>query len=307
MITVLAGGVGAARFLQGLIQLIDPRELTVISNIGDDIEIWGLRISPDIDIVIYTLAGMVDETKGWGINEDTFFCLEAIQRYRMENWFQLGDRDLATHIFRTHRLRDGWTLSEITRALCEAFGVVSRVLPMSDETVQTKIVTDSGLLHFQEYLVKRKAVDAVRNVLYEGNEAASPTPEVLESIRNAKRIIIAPSNPIASIGPILSIKGVRAGLRETKAPIIAVSPIVAGKPLKGPADKMMAGLGLDVSARQVAQLYRDFLDCFVIDNVDSDLKKEIESGGVRVVATNTIMKTLEDKKKLAEAVLLALE
>jgi len=303
MITALAGGVGAARFLQGLVKLVPEENLTIIVNTGDDIELYGLHISPDIDIVMYTLSGIVDEEKGWGVKDDTFHCLETLQKYGSETWFKLGDRDLATHIHRTCLLRKGYKLSEVTAKLCQAFGLKVRLIPMTDEKFATFIVTDKGKMHFQEYLVKRGAQDKVINVEFEGAEKAKPAPGVVDSILNSEAIIICPSNPIVSIGTILSVKGVRKALRETKAEIIAISPIVGGSPIKGPADKLMSGLGLEVSAYGVAAFYKDFLDAFIIDNIDSAQKPRIEALGLKVAVTNTIMKTLEDKVELARVVL----
>jgi len=303
MITALAGGVGAARFLQGLVKLVPEENLTIIVNTGDDIELYGLHISPDIDIVMYTLSGIVDEEKGWGVKDDTFHCLETLQKYGSETWFKLGDRDLATHIHRTCLLRKGYKLSEVTAKLCQASGLKIRLIPMTDEKFTTFIVTDKGKMHFQEYLVKRGAQDKVINVEFEGAEKAKPAPGVVDSILSSEAIIICPSNPIVSIGTILSVKGVRKALRETKAEIIAISPIVGGSPIKGPADKLMSGLGLEVSAYGVAAFYKDFLDTFIIDNIDSAQKPRIEALGLKVAVTNTIMKTLEDKVELARVVL----
>jgi LPPG:FO 2-phospho-L-lactate transferase len=252
---------------------------------------------------MYTLSGIVDEEKGWGVKDDTFHCLETLQKYGSETWFKLGDRDLATHIHRTCLLRKGYKLSEVTAKLCQAFGLKVRLIPMTDEKFATFIVTDKGKMHFQEYLVKRGAQDKVINVEFEGAEKAKPAPGVVDSILNSEAIIICPSNPIVSIGTILSVKGVRKALRETKAEIIAISPIVGGSPIKGPADKLMSGLGLEVSAYGVAAFYKDFLDAFVIDNIDSAQKPRIEALGLKVAVTNTIMKTLQDKVELARVVL----
>jgi len=303
MITALAGGVGAARFLQGLVKLIPSKDLTVIVNSGDDIELYGLHISPDLDIVMYTLAGIVDQEKGWGIKEDTVHCLETLQKYGYETWFRLGDRDLATHIHRTYLLKSGLKLSEVTARLTRSFGLVMRIIPMTDEGFETIVVTDKGRMHFQEYFVKRGAQDKVLGVEFEGIERAEPAPGVLDSILNSEAVIICPSNPIVSIGTILSVKGVRDALKKTKAKVAAVSPIVGGAPIKGPADRLMQGLGLEVSAYGVAIVYRDFLDAFVIDNIDAAEKSRIETLGIHVVVTNTIMKSLEDKVQLAETVL----
>ena len=303
MIAALAGGVGAARFLQGLVRIVPEKEVTVIVNTGDDIELYGLHVSPDLDIVMYTLAGIVDEEKGWGIRGDTFHCLETLRKYGHETWFNLGDRDLATHIYRTHLLKNGLSLSEVTSRLCQALGLSVKILPMTNDRFATKITTDSGLMHFQEYLVKRGAQDRVVNVVFEGAEEAQPAPRVVDSILESDVVIVCPSNPIVSIGTMLSVKNVRPALKETKAKVVAISPIVGGHPIKGPADKLMQGLGLEVSAHSVAKLYQDFLDTFIIDQVDKAEKEHIESLGVQVIVTNTIMKTLEDKVQLAKVVL----
>ena len=303
MITALAGGVGAAKFLQGLVKLIPPEKLTVIVNTGDDIELYGLHISPDLDIVVYTLAGIVDEEKGWGIKGDAFHCLKTLQKYGHETWFKLGDKDLATHIYRTYLLKRGLRLSQVTGRLCQALGLNVKILPMTDDTFQTIIVTDRGKMNFQEYLVKRGAQDRVSNVVFKGVKTAKPAHGVVDSILNSNAVIICPSNPIVSIGTILAVKGIRRALRDTKGKVVAISPIVRGAPIKGPADKLMKGLGLEVSAFRVAALYKDFLDVFVIDLVDEDQRARIEAIVPRVVVTNTIMRSLRDKVQLAKVVL----
>jgi len=307
MITALAGGVGAARFLQGLVRLIPEEKLTVISNTGDDIKLYGLHISPDLDIVMYTLAGIVDEEKGWGVKGDTFHCLKMLQEYGYETWFKLGDRDLATHIHRTYLLRSGLRLSQATSRLCQALGLGVKILPMTDDEFETIIVTDKGKMHFQEYLVKRGVQDRVINVEFKGAEGAQPGPGVLDSILDSDTIIVCPSNPVVSIGTILSVKGVRSALKGTRARVIAISPIVGGAPTRGPADKLMQGLGLEVSAYSVAALYKDFLDAFVIDLVDKAQRARIEALGPSVVITNTIMKNLQDKVQLAKVILSLVE
>jgi len=302
-ITCLAGGVGAARFLQGLVKTISKEDISVVVNTGDDIEFHGLNVSPDLDTIMYTLAGIVDEKKGWGIRRDTFHCLEALEEYGCETWFKLGDKDLATHIYRTSLLKDGLSLSEVTSRLRQSLGLRAKILPMTNDKVETKIATKNGTIHFQEYLVKRGAQDKVINVIFDGVEKAHPVPEVIDSIMDADLIIVCPSNPVVSIGTILSVKGVRKALKETKAAVVAISPIVGGAPIKGPADKLMRSSGLEVSAYSVAKLYRDFLDVFVVDHIDRGERKRIEALGVRTVETNTIMKTLIDKIELARATL----
>jgi len=303
LITALAGGVGAARFLQGLIKIVPQKEVTVIVNTGDDIQLYGLHISPDLDIIMYTLAGIVNTETGWGIQGDTFHCLETLQRYGYETWFKLGDGDLATHIHRTYLLEGGLSLSEATHRLCRSLGLEMKILPMTNDRFETKILTDKGVMHFQEYLVKRGARDKVIDVTFEGAEKAEPAREVIDSILSAEAIILCPSNPIVSIGTILSIKNVRKALRETRAKVVAISPIVGGAPIKGPADKLMQGLGLEVSAYSVAHLYRDFLDVFIIDHMDQAERERIEELGLRVIVTNTIMKSLRDKVRLAKVTL----
>ncbi|MCW4022416.1 MAG: 2-phospho-L-lactate transferase [archaeon] len=303
MITALAGGVGASKFLKGLVQIVPEKELTIIGNTGDDIELYGLQISPDLDIVMYTLAGIVNQTTGWGIKDDSFECLEMLKQYGLQTWFNLGNKDLATHIYRTHLLNQGFTLSAVTQKLCEHLGLKVRLLPMSDNQIATMVVTDLGTIHFEEYLIKRGTQDRVIGIEFEGIKNSKPADGVLESILSSDAVILCPSNPLVSIGPILSVPGVRDAVKTTKARKIAISPIVGGLTIKGPADKMMRGSGIEVSAYGVASLYRDFLDVFVIDTVDADQKARIESLGMDVAATNTVMKTLDDKINLAETVL----
>jgi LPPG:FO 2-phospho-L-lactate transferase len=303
MITALAGGVGAARFLTGLVKLVNEKDLSIIVNTGDDIEMFGLHISPDIDIVAYTLAGIVDEEKGWGIKGDTFHCLETLRRFNREVWFNLGDKDLATHIFRTNLLKNGLRLSEVTAHISHALGLNVAILPMTDDKFETRIITETGSVHFQEYLVKRGGKDEVLGVEFLGAEIVNPAPGVLESIRKAQLIIICPSNPIVSIGTILAVKGVRDALRHTDAKRVAISPIIAGAPVKGPADKLLRGLGFEVSAYSVAKLYSDFVDTFILDSADSAEKDKIEKLGIEVKVTNTLMKNLETKIALAKTVL----
>jgi LPPG:FO 2-phospho-L-lactate transferase len=302
LITALAGGVGAARFLTGLRNFIEEKDLSVVVNTGDDIELFGLHISPDLDIVMYTLAGVVNEEKGWGLRDDTFRCLNALKKMD-EAWFTLGDMDLATHLFRTSLLSKGHTLTEVTAKLCDIFGLKTSILPMTDDRFETRIRTQTGSIHFEEYLVKRGARDQVLGVEYMGAESAKPSSVVMKSLRDSELIVICPSNPIVSIGTILTVDGVRNALRNTKAKKIAISPIISGAPIKGPADKLMKGLGLEVSAFSVARLYSDFLDTFIIDKSDSDEKCRIEKLGLEVKVTNTIMKSQKEKKQLAKTVL----
>jgi LPPG:FO 2-phospho-L-lactate transferase len=303
MIVVLAGGVGAARFLQGLVQVIPQERLTVIVNTGDDRDFYGLHVSPDLDIVMYTLAGVVDEAHGWGIRNDSHNTMEQLTHYGNEDWFLLGDRDLATHIHRTNLLRRGKSLSEVTEELRNYFGLHMRILPMTDQAVATHIQTPAGLLHFQEYMVKRRCADEVQDVVFVGASESRPSPGVLDAIKEAEAILIAPSNPIVSIGSILAVPGIHDALHEASGMVVAVSPIVGGAPIKGPADKLMSGLSMEVSAVGVARCYRDFLDVMVIDKQDERLLSEIEDLGIPAVATNTIMHDLVAKTALAHKVL----
>jgi LPPG:FO 2-phospho-L-lactate transferase len=300
MIVTLAGGVGAARFLEGVVRVIPPQDVTAIVNTADDITLHGLYISPDLDIVTYTLAGIVEESQGWGVRGDTTNALEMLKRLGADTWFLLGDRDLATHIRRTELLRAGATLSEVADQVRRALGVATRVLPMSDDPVATYIKTAGGMIHFENYLVQRQAQDQVLGVHFEGAAAARPAPGVLEAIRDAEAVLIAPSNPIVSVGTILAVPGIRAALQETAAPVVAVSPIVGGAAIKGPAGPLMRAMGFEVSARGVAACYAGLADVLVIDNVDADLAEDIRAAGMEVVITDTIMRGPAEKRALAQ-------
>jgi LPPG:FO 2-phospho-L-lactate transferase len=303
MITVLAGGVGAAKFLQGLVEVVAPQELTIIGNTGDDIDLHGLHISPDLDIVTYTLAGISHAEQGWGIQGDTFHAVEMLGRYGHPTWFNLGDYDLATHIHRTERLRHGWPLSAITDEIRLALGVVPRILPMTDQRAETLINTDEGMLHFQEYLVQRRMEPAVRGVLYDGIEVAVPAPGVCEAIQEADGIVIPPSNPIASIGTILAVPGIRQALTARHGRLVAVSPIVQGATLKGPADKLMLASGYEASALGVARYYGKLLDGFVLDSLDLAFTQAVQGMGIEVRAINTVMSSPDVRRALAKAVI----
>jgi len=303
VIVALAGGVGAAKLLRGLVKVVSPRKLVIVGNVGDDVELYGLHVSPDLDIIMYTLAGIVDEAKGWGVSGDTFQCLEMLGRLGFETWFRLGDMDLAIHIIRTKMLREGLTLSQATAKLCKMLGVEVNLIPASDDPVRTKVQSGDLLLDFQEYFVKRGTMDTVTNVFFEGAEKAKPAPGVIEAISDAERIIICPSNPILSIAPILSILAIRKALEASKAPIVGVSPIVGGKALKGPADRIMSSMGFEVSPYGVAKFYGRLLKNFVIDEVDAEHKKRIENLGIKVTVTNTLMRSLEDSVRLAKVVM----
>ncbi|HTM49121.1 MAG TPA: 2-phospho-L-lactate transferase [Bryobacteraceae bacterium] len=302
-VVALAGGVGAARFLDGLARVMDPGRLCIVGNTADDTEMYGLHISPDLDTVAYTLAGLANPEHGWGLEGDTFHCLDALRSLGADAWFQLGDRDFATHLYRTARLRAGATLTQVTRELCASWGVRPALLPMSDDPVRTRVKTRHGTLDFQTYFVRRGARDTVLGIDFRGALQARPAPGLLQAIRNAARVILCPSNPIISIGPILAVPGIREALRKSAAPVVAISPIVGGKALKGPAARMMKSLGLRVSATGVAELYRDFLHAMLLDRADERLAPAIEKLGIRAVVTDTIMTGLARKKALARAAL----
>ncbi|MEW6212356.1 MAG: 2-phospho-L-lactate transferase [Acidobacteriota bacterium] len=300
-ITALAGGIGASKFLAGLARVMPPEDITIIANTGDDMEMFGLRICPDIDTVTYTLAGLVNQQTGWGIEGDTFECLHSLARLGEDVWFNLGDRDLATHIYRADRLKRGVTLAEVTDDLRRSLGVRSRILPMSDAYTPTRVITDEGDLHLQEYFVRRRCAPVVKAIRYENIERARPAEGVEQAIIEADSVIICPSNPFISIGPILAVPRVRDMLRRAK--VAAITPVVAGRALKGPTAEMLRSLGHEVSAVGVARLYKDFANLFVLDEADTELKSSIEQLGLRVAVTNTVMATMEDKENLARRVI----
>ena len=302
LVVALAGGVGAARFLDGLTRVIPPERVFIIGNTADDAEIHGLHVSPDLDTVTYTLAGLANRRHGWGVRGDSFRCLEALGRLGAETWFQLGDRDLATHLYRTERLRQGASLAEVTSEIAAALNVRSRLVPMSNERVRTRICTPSGELEFQTYFVKRRARDRVTAIRFEGASQATPAPGLLDAIAKAEAIILCPSNPFISIGPILAIPGIRAALRRKRDKVAVISPIVGGRALKGPAAKMMKSLQRRSSAAEVAKLYLDFAGMFVLDEVDRKQAAQVEACGMRPVVTNTIMRGLRERKSLARVV-----
>jgi len=303
MIVALAGGVGGAKLAHGLYRVLPPDTLTVIINTADDFTLFGLHISPDIDTVLYTLAGIANPQTGWGIANDTFATLEMLQRYGLDTWFLLGDRDMATHIRRTELLRAGQPLSAIVAELAGALGVRATLLPMCDEPVATRVHTPVGNLDFQEYFVHRHHADPVEGITFAGIEAARIPDAVARSVAEAEAIILCPSNPIVSIGPILAIPGMRDLLRRARAPRVAVSPIVGGHALRGPADRMLAGLGHEVSPFGVAMLYRDVLHGMVIDVADADQEPRIADLGLPVLVTRTIMSSEQDRQHLARDVL----
>jgi LPPG:FO 2-phospho-L-lactate transferase len=285
------------------VQVVPPGEVVAIVNTGDDAVFHGLHVAPDLDIVMYTLAGIVEPSQGWGVQGDSYATLEQLRRYGRESWFLLGDRDFATHIARTELLREGLPLSEVTDRLRRALGVETRLLPMTDAPVGTQVRTPEGVLAFQEYFVHRRAEPEVLEILYGEITSAPPAPGVLESIAEAEVVAFAPSNPLVSLGTILALPGVRPALQATRARRVAISPIVGGGTIKGPADRMMRGLGWEVSAFGVANAYRDLLDVIVIDEQDADLAERIRGLGLGVLVTDTIMRDGEAKRRLAAATL----
>lgn len=301
-VVALAGGVGAARFLRGLVEVVDVSRLTVVVNTGDDIERHGLWICPDIDSVVYGLAGLHDEERGWGLRDETWRCLERLGALGEQTWFQLGDRDLATHIWRTHRRRGGASLSEITAAQCAALGVRTRVLPMSDDVVSTRVsCEDFGELHLQEWLVRERCLPRVTALRFAGADDAQPAPGVLDALAGADALIVCPSNPLISIGPILAVPGIRAAVREVPR-TIAVTPIVEGAALRGPAARMLDWQGVEASAAGVARLYADFLQTMVVDERDAALVADVAAAGVHPALADTVMTDLARSTALARAV-----
>jgi LPPG:FO 2-phospho-L-lactate transferase len=306
MICALTGGTGGAKFIQGLQAILPPEELNVIVNTGDDLLWWGLHVSPDIDSVVYALAGLLSRERGWGVEGDTFHCLEQMKRLGAPVWFQLGDRDLATHLARTARLAAGATLSAASAEIAAALGVRARILPMSDDRVETRVETADGRdLAFQEYFVRERFQPAPARVRFAGAERARPAPAVLEAIGRADAVLIAPSNPLTSIGPILAVPGIRNALRDTAAPVAAVSPIIANAAVSGPAGALMSAHGLPVSIAGVAQVYADFLRVLIVDEADAPAAATLRTGRLHVHCVPTLMRSPEDKRALARAALQA--
>ncbi len=303
-VVALAGGVGAARFLEGVVQVVPPDEVVAIVNVGDDFELGGLHIAPDLDTVTYTLAGLVNPETGWGLRGETFHALDALRSLDGPDWFRLGDRDIGTHLYRTQRLREGASLSAVTAEIARALGLRVTILPATDGRLRTMVETPDGELAFQEYFVRRGTQDRVLGLRFAGAEAAVATPGVHEAIMAARAIIIAPSNPFLSIEPILAVPGVRDCLLASKAPKAAISPIVGGRALKGPAAAILASLGHDVSALGVARLYRDLIDLFVLDHEDAALADAVrEESAAACVVTQTIMAGPQEKRALARVTL----
>jgi LPPG:FO 2-phospho-L-lactate transferase len=305
-ILALAGGVGAARFLSGLAAVAPARDLTVVVNTGDDFEWHGLWVSPDLDTVVYTLAGIASPENGWGISGDTFTTLARLEELGFEPWFRIGDRDLATHLVRTSALRSGATLSEATRRLVRRHRIEATIAPMSDTPVPTLVHTREGTLAFQDYFVRRRCEPAVARLSYQGAGAAEPAPGILDAIAGADGIVICPSNPFLSIGPILAIRGMREAIAAAGGRVAAISPIIAGRAVKGPTAGLLAELGHEVSALAVARIYRDLVDVFVLDRLDAALEPEVAALGIEPRTAETLMDGAAARAALARTVLEAL-
>jgi LPPG:FO 2-phospho-L-lactate transferase len=305
-LVALAGGTGAAKLLRGLDALLPPGTMTVVGNTGDDAEIWGLHVSPDLDTVCYTLGGLIDEDRGWGLRDESFRTLGEMVRFGEPTWFNLGDRDLATHLHRSRLLAEGRTLSEVTAKLATDLRVRQAVLPMSDEPVRTRVLGPDGWLGFQEYFVREKTQVEVRAVEYAGAAEARPAPGLIEAIGGADAVLVCPSNPITSIGPILAIPGIVTALEGTGAPVLAVSPIVGGRAVSGPAGRLMAARGLPVSAVGIAQAYAPWLDLLIVDDEDAALGPSVEATGARPVVARTLMTGRFEEMRLARRILEAL-
>jgi len=301
-VALLAGGTGGAKLAAGVQELVGP-DLSVIANTADDTRIHGLYVSPDPDLVTYWLAGEIDEERGWGIRDDTFVVNERLERLGAPGWFQLSDRDLATCLYRTHFMAEGGTLTAAQAQIARSLGATARVLPIAEERVATRVLTPAGWRGLQEFLIVDRSEPEIEAVEVQGIADASPTPEVLEALAAAEAIVIGPSNPVISIGPILAVPGIRDELKTANAQVVAITPIIEGRALKGPAADMLRDLGYASSARAVAEMYRDFCDVFVLDARDADLRPQIEALGMRVAVTDTVMTTLADKQRLARELL----
>lgn len=308
LVTVLAGGVGAARMLSGIVQVVDPANVTAIVNVGDDLELHGLRISPDLDTITYTLAGEINPETGWGLKGESWQAMDSVKRYGGISWFGLGDRDLGTHLYRTQRFAEGATLTEITAEITDAWGLGLRLLPVTDDRLRTMVTLaegdDAGTeVGFQEYFVQRRHGVPVSAVRFDGADAAAPGPDVLAAIADADRVVLAPSNPIVSIDPVLAVPGVREALVVRRADTVAVSPIVAGSALKGPADRLLAELGHEATVVGVARLYAPLAEALVIDHADAGLAGAVAAEGIRPILADSIMRTPEIGAALARTVL----
>ena len=310
MITVLAGGVGAARLLSGLVAVVPPDQITAVVNVGDDLVLHGLQVCPDLDTVTYTLADAVDPERGWGLRGETWHAMDALDRYGDETWFRLGDRDLATHLHRTRRLAEGAPLHQVTAEVADAWGIGVRLLPVTDDPLATRVTVvdpddgDEGReIDFQEYFVRRRHSVPVRSVRFDGAEATAPAPGVLEAIADAERVVIAPSNPIVSIGPVLAVPGVREAVTRRRPDVVAVSPIIAGAALKGPADRLLTELGHEASVVGVARMWAPVAGTLVVDEADRALADQVEAEGVRCVVAPTVMSGPTEAAALGRVVL----
>ena len=314
-VTVLAGGFGGSRMSHGLaleaarreVAGESPVDLTVVVNTGDDLELHGLAVSPDLDTVMYTLAGLANDETGWGVRDETWNAAAMLERYGAPTWFRLGDRDLGTHIRRTEALRSGARLTEVTAALAASLGVAARLLPMADEPIRTRVRTDDGWLDFQDYFVRRGQRDRVLAIEHAGIERARPTPEVLDAIERAALIVLAPSNPFVSIGTILAVPGMREAIGRASAPVVAISPVVAGAALRGPADRMLVSLGWEASARgfvrSYAETYPGLVDIAVVDVRDAEAVAGHEVSGIRIELADTVMRSHDDRARLGRELL----
>jgi len=305
VILALAGGVGGAKLAHGLARILPTDKLTIAVNTGDDFNHLGLHISPDLDSVMYKLAGLNDTDRGWGLADETWHFMEALAKLRGETWFNLGDKDLATHVERTRRLCDGETLSQVTTALCRALGIDHRIVPMTDAAVRTMVTTETGEIPFQDYFVRLQCAPVVTGFRFRGADKAMPAPVFAKALgaRDLTAIVLCPSNPYVSIDPLFSLGSVNAAIGSRSVPVVAVSPIIGGAALKGPAAKMMAELGVQSTAAAIAAHYGKQIDGLVIDTIDKDLAPEIEATGIPVCIAQTIMKTADDERTLAQDVL----
>jgi LPPG:FO 2-phospho-L-lactate transferase len=302
-VTVLSGGGGGAKLVEGLYELLDAGALSVVCNTGDDFEMWGLHISPDVDSVLYTLSGLINREQGWGVESDSYQALELMKRYGEPAWFLLGDRDLASHLVRTSALRAGSRLSEVTADLARRLSLRAQLVPMSDDMVRTIVQTPDGDLDFQDYFVRHRFEPPVEAVRFRGAEDASPSPEALAALLGARVVVIAPSNPIASIGPILAVRGLRTALQQASALRVAVSPVIGGEAVKGPTVPMMEAAGLPVDPLGIAHYYKGLIDALVIDRQDAAYKPTLEADGLLVLVTDTLMEGFEGRLRLAAEVL----
>ena len=302
-IVVLSGGVGGARFLRGLVDVVDPEDVTIVGNVGDDVGVLGLHVSPDLDSILYALAGLADEERGWGRANETWNALESAAALGGESWFRLGDRDIGLHLVRTQAIRAGEPLSRITQRIADRLGLAARLLPASDDELRTWIETPAGAFPFQEWFVARGHRDEVVAVRYDGAETARPAPGVEEALAAAELILLAPSNPYVSIGPILAVAAIRAALERRRVPAVAVSPLIGGRSVKGPADRMLGRLAGGTEPIHVASCYAGLIDALVLDEADADGAGELVETGVRPIVARTLMRDAGARRRLAEAAL----